>query len=113
MTELDTYEDGPSVKLPRALRWPLLIVAFPVVLVTAVVWLPVMLLRKPEPPVNTTPCGRLCRYAYWIDEDKAPDGNAGWRCEAWQGIDCNHARRNFTSQEDPNNCTMFERKKRD
>lgn len=50
-------------------------------------------------PPNKTPCGRLCRYAYWDKED------GYWRCTAYQGMGVNHVRPNF--QDENGQCVMF------
>lgn len=105
---LDIYEEAPPATLPRVLKWPLFVIAFPVVLLTAIVWLLVILLRsKTSAPVNSTPCGKLCKYAYWLEAK--PDTPWGWRCRAYRGKGVDSARRHFTAEQDPNNCTMFEK----
>ena len=100
---------GPQTRLrrpegiPAILFWPAVIVMFPFALVVAV-GMSLRLLRKPrpEPPVNSTPCGPLCLHAQ--------QHHAQWDCKIDMGKRCDLARPTFTVKTDPNNCTMFRRK---
>jgi hypothetical protein len=48
---------------------------------------------------NKTPCGELCRYAWWDDRIEE------WRCQADRGQSIAHARPTFLDEH--NQCIMF------
>lgn len=99
---LDIYtETKPATKIPRVILWPLIVIAFPFVLITTIVWLPVLLLKKRDPLPNKTPCGNMCVHSYWRGDK--------WRCAANQGYPTDWARKSFVTKKDPNNCSMFKR----
>lgn len=68
--------------------------------------------KPPKPPPTTTPCGAVCKHAFFIKEKKSPDSKAyygDWNCEANQGFSCLVSRPIFLNKE-TNNCVMFERR---
>ena len=94
-------------KRSAGVHWIVQVLAFPVALVVACVWLAAFAFRqRPRPPSkpNTTPCGKLCKHAFWMQERK------DWLCGAGQGRPCDHVRKHLKIPGDPNNCSMFERK---
>lgn len=68
--------------------------------------LPGVTKEEEEKFINKTPCGALCKHAYWSNKwnDKR------WRCEAHLGNICLEARPHFLNKY--NQCAMFERKKK-
>ena len=93
--------------IPAFLFWPAVAVAFPFVLVTSLVWLPWLVLRKastPEPKPNTTPCGALCKLSVWHERED------DWVCLANRGMVAHRSRLIFRTKTDPNNCVMHIRK---
>lgn len=82
---------------------------FPFMLVVGFVYLLGLTARlawtKPEPLINTTPCGSLCTYGFWAETKN------NWHCTVNQGMSCDNSRRDFVLRSNPNNCTMFKRSK--
>lgn len=68
--------------------------------------LPGSLPKKP----NKTPCGRLCKHAFFDTREIVGDLHHGdWRCLAGSGDIAKKARRMFLNDE--NQCVMFDRVK--
>lgn len=59
---------------------------------------------------NLTPCGKLCKRAFWITNKPNADAynratNGFWYCNAFQGYACNNARPHFLNGQ--GQCAMF------
>jgi len=66
--------------------------------------------EPPPPPPTKTPCGNLCRLAFFTPDGRLAGGGARygtWNCQAGQGAPCDSVRSKFL--DDTNNCVMFER----
>lgn len=92
----------------NTLRGLMLIATFPFILVVGVIYLLGLTARlawdKPKPRPNNTPCGDLCAHAAYHE------GTASYRCIINRGLKCRYSRKDFVTDSDPNNCTMFEKK---
>ena len=60
----------------------------------------------PKPPPTKTPCGDLCKHAFFI-HDHETSYTGVWNCKANRGRQCTESREKFLDK--TNNCVMFER----
>lgn len=65
--------------------------------------------KQGRPPI-TTPCGDMCKLAFWRDGAKNFHGTVvglGWKCTAGQGSPCDDVRSKFEDAD--GQCVLFER----
>ena len=66
--------------------------------------------KKGQKPPITTPCGDMCKLAFWKDGKKDYHGRLvgrGWKCTAGQGSPCDDVRSKFVDSD--GQCVLFER----